>query len=97
MDEITLGIDVGIDMGSLVGSFIGSYDGKLEGLFLDCLLGYTDGKVLVSEKYIKLGLSDSKLIGTILVNVYGITLGLDVGIELGSLDESFGGSNDGKI
>ena len=37
------------------------------------------------------------MIGTILVYVDGITLGLDVGTELGSLDGSFGGSNDRNL
>ena len=58
---------------------------------------YVNGKVLISGEGIKMGLSYGKFIGTILRNVYVITLGVDVGIELGSLDESFGGSNDGKI
>ena len=35
--------------------------------------------------------------GTILVNLYGITLGIDVGIDLGYLDESFDVSNYGSL
>ena len=50
-----------------------------------------------SDEGIKLGLSDGKLFVTILRNIYGIILGLDVGRELRSLDESFDGSNDGKL
>ena len=42
-------------------------------------LGFTDGKVLGSDEGIKLGLSDVKVLGTILANVDGIILGLDVG------------------
>ena len=37
------------------------------------------------------------MIGTIFRNVYGITIGLDVGTELGSLDRSFDGYNYGKL
>ena len=37
------------------------------------------------------------MLGTILGNVDGITLSLDVGTELVSLDESFDGSNCGNI
>ena len=58
-------------------------------------LGSTDGKVLGSYECIKLGLYDSKLLGTILLNVDGTTHGLDVGTELGSLGGLFDGSNDG--
>ena len=49
-------------------------------------LGYTDGKVNVSDADIKLVYTDGKLIGSILRDVDGITLGLDVGTDLGSLD-----------
>ena len=37
------------------------------------------------------------MIGTILVDVDVIILGLDVGTELGSLDGSFDGYNDSKL
>ena len=37
------------------------------------------------------------MIGTILVNVDGITLGIDVGTELGSLYGYFDVFNDGKL
>ena len=40
---------------------------------------------------------DGKCIGTILVNVDIITLGIDVGTELGSLYRSFDGSNYGNL
>ena len=57
----------------------------------------TYDKALRSEKGIKLGSTDVKVLGTILVNIDGITLGLDIGTELGSLDGSFYGSNDGNL
>ena len=38
-----------------------------------------DCKVLGSDEGIKLALSDGKVIGDILGNLYGITLGFDVG------------------
>ena len=47
-----------ISQGSLDGSFDGSNDGKLEGLFLGESLGSTDVKVLGSDEFTKLGLSD---------------------------------------
>ena len=37
------------------------------------------------------------MLDTILANVDVITLGLDVGTKLGSLDESFDGSSVGKL
>ena len=51
---------------------------------------YNDGKVVGSDKGIKLGSIDGKMIGNILGNVDVITLGIDVGINLGSLYEPFG-------
>ena len=42
------------------------------------MIGYDEG--------IKLGYSDSKLLGTLLGNIYGITLGLDFGTDMGYLD-----------
>ena len=45
----------------------------------------------------ELGLSDGKLLGTILGNIYRTTLGVDIGTDLGSLDEPFDGSNYGKL
>ena len=49
-------------------------------------LGSTYGKVLGYNEGIKLRISYGKVFGTILVNVYGITLGLNDGIYLVSLD-----------
>ena len=43
-----------------------------------CSLGSTDGKVLVSDEGIKLGIFDCKLVGTILGNIDVITLALNV-------------------
>ena len=60
-------------------------------------LGYTYGKVLGSDEGIKLGLFDDKVLGNILVNVDGITLRLDIGTELGSLDVYFDGYNDDNL
>ena len=37
------------------------------------------------------------MLGTILDNVGGITIGIDVETDMGSLDVSFDGSNDGKL
>ena len=42
-------------------------------------MGYTYGKVLGSDEGIKMISNDGKVLGTILWNVYGITLSLDVG------------------
>ena len=47
---ITLGIDVITYQRSLEGSFDDSNDNKIEGLVLNDSLGYTDGKVLESDK-----------------------------------------------
>ena len=49
-------------------------------------MGYTDSKVHDSYEGIELGCNDGKVLGTILGNVYGITLGLDIVTELGFLD-----------
>ena len=57
----------------------------------------TDNKVLVSDESITLGLSNDKFLGTIFGDVDVITHRLNVGIELGSLDGSFGDSTDGKL
>ena len=53
--------------------------------------------MIVSDEGIKLGLYGGKIIGAILGNVDGITLLIDVGTKLGSLDSSFDGSNDRNI
>ena len=44
-----------------------------------------------------MGSNDGKVIGTVFGNKYGITLGLDIVIELGFLDVSFDGSNYGNL
>ena len=60
-------------------------------------MGCTDDKVIGSDEGIKLVSTDGKLLVTILGNVYGITLGIDVETDLGSLDGSFDRSNDSNI
>ena len=90
---VTLGLDVVTELGSLDGS----NDGLLEVLLLRGSLGYTDGKFLGFGEGIKLENIYGEVIGTILVNVDGIALGVDFGTELGSLYGSFDGSNDGKL
>ena len=50
-----------------------------------------------SSEGIKLGYNDGKVLENILWNLDEITLGIDVGKDLGSLDISFDGSNDGKL
>ena len=50
-----------------------------------------------SDKGIKRVSTDGKVIGIILGNVHGITLGLDVRTELSSLDGSVDGYNYGKL
>ena len=60
-------------------------------------MGSTDSKVPGSDKVIKLVLSDDKVIGTLLRDVYGMTSELDFGTDMGSLDGSFNGSNDDKL
>ena len=94
---ITLGIDIGTYLGSLDGSYDGSNDNQAEDLLLGDSLISTDGKVLGSYELIKLGLSYGGVIFTILGNIYVITLGIDVGTQLGSLDGFFDGSNNGNI
>ena len=84
--EITLGIVVVTELGFLEISYDGLHDGKLEGLLIGDSLGYSYDKVLGSDEVVKLGSNESKLFVTILVYVDGITHGIHVGIELGSLD-----------
>ena len=81
IDIITIWIDVGTDMGSLDGPIYGSNDSNLEGILILNLLWCTDGKVIGSYEGIKLELSDGKAIGTILWNVDGTSLGIDVGTQ----------------
>ena len=59
--------------------------------------GYTSGKVLGSDKAIKMKVYGTAVLGTILGDVYGITLCLYVETKPRSLDEYFDGLNDGKI
>ena len=47
-------------------------------------LGYTNGKVLGSDEGIKLRFFDGNVLRTILGNVDGIKLGIELGTELGS-------------
>ena len=97
VDVITLGIGVVIDLGSLDGYLDGYNYGNLEGLFVGGSLGYIDDKVIGSDEGIKLGYTDVKSIGVIPWNVYVTTLGIYFGTDLGSLCESFDGSNDVRI
>ena len=86
VDVITLGLDVGIDLESLDGYFGVSNDGKLEVLFIGGSLGSTYCEILGSDEGIKLVSTGGKVFSTILGNVDVSTFGLDVGIDLGSLD-----------
>ena len=97
VNGIKLVINVGTELGTLDGSFDISNDVNIEVLLLVVSLEYTDGKVLGSDEGIKLGLSYSKLIDTILLNVVGITLGIDDRTKLGSSGVSFDDYNDGKL
>ena len=97
VDGITLGLDVGTRLGSLDWLFDCYNDGNLEDLLLWDSLGSTDGKLLDSDVGIILVLSAGKVIGTILGNADRITLGIDVGTELVSLDVSFDCFNVGKL
>ena len=87
VDGITPGFDSGTYMAPLDRSFDGSNDDNLEGLFLEDSPGYTGGKFIGYNEGIKLGLFDVEVLGTLLRNVYGITLGFSVRTELGFLDE----------
>ena len=42
-------------------------------------MGYTDGKVHGSDEGIRLGSTNGKVLGTTLIDVDGIILGIDVG------------------
>ena len=41
-------------------------------------MGTTDGKLIGSDKFINLGSTDGKVLGAILGNVGGITLGINI-------------------
>ena len=84
-------------MVSLDGSFDGSNDGNLQGLLYVDSLGYPDGKFHGSYEGIKLVCTDGKVIGTILIYLDGIILGIDVVKQLGSLDGLFNGSDDENL
>ena len=73
---------LGTYLDSLGASFDGSGYVKLEGLFLWFLLRHTDVKALVYDEGIKLVSTGGKFIGTIPGNIYGITLGIDIGTKL---------------
>ena len=79
VDGITLGLDIGTELGFVHGSFDGSNDVKLECLLLVDSLGSTDGKMIGSDRCIKLGCNDVKVLENVLGNVDGIIFGLDVG------------------
>ena len=66
-------------MGSFDISFDCSNAGKLEGILIWGSLVYTDGKVPRYHEFINLGSTDGKVLGTILVNIDGITPGIDIG------------------
>ena len=53
--------------------------------------------MLGTDEGIKLVFPGGKVLGTILRNIEGITLGVDVGTKLISLDGYFNVSNDGKL
>ena len=78
----------GTDLVSLDASFDGSYDVMLERIFILGTLESTHVRVLGSDESVKMVLSSYKVRGTIFGNVHVITLGLDVGTEIGSLDGS---------
>ena len=50
-----------------------------------------------SDEGIKLRSTADKVLGATIGNVYGITRGLGVGTEMGSLDDSFYGYNHDKL
>ena len=97
VDGTKLGRDVGTVLGSLDGSFDGSTDVNLEGLLLGDALICPDGNVIGSDIFTKIDFLILKCLELCSVNKYGITLALDVGIELFSFYGSFDCSNDGKL
>ena len=97
VNEITLVLDVGTQLGCCDKLFDGSNNGKLEGLLRGGSLVSTGGKVIGSDKVIQLGLSSVFLLGNILGNDEGITIFIEVGQKLRSLDEPFDVYNDVKF
>ena len=85
VDEIIFVIDVGTVLGSLDGSFDGYNGGHYDIFRIGDSKRSTDGKVIGYDENINVRLSISKVLVTILGNVDGITLDIDVGTELGSL------------
>ena len=83
IDVFIHGLDVGTYLSSLDGYLDGFKYNKLEGLWFTDSLVPTDSKVPGSDEGIKLVSKDGKVLGNILVNVDVITIGLDVGTELG--------------
>ena len=79
VDRITPGIDIETYMVSLDGYFDSYNDGKFEGLLIGDSLESTYGKVFGSNEGIKLGSTDGEVLGIIIRDVDGITIGLDVG------------------
>ena len=59
--------------------------------------GYTVVKLLGYDEGIKRGSTGGKVFGAILGNLDIITLGVDIGTELGFLDGSFYCSNESKL
>ena len=94
---ISIGLDFGTDLGSIDRCFDDYNDGKLEGLLLFSSLKATVGKVIGTDEGIKLGYPYGEVFIIKLGEVYGIKLGLDVRIYMGSLDGPFDGCNIGKI
>ena len=90
-DVITFGYDVVTELLYLYISFDGSTDGNLGGVFLGDSLVSTDDNKFGTNERIKLGLFDDEVLVTLLGNIVRITLGIDVGIELGSINVSFDG------
>ena len=60
-------------------------------------MGYINGKIIGYDEFIKVGFTDGIVLSTILGDVDGITLELDVGTWLGSSDGSFDGYNNGMF
>ena len=60
-------------------------------------MAYTAVRSFGSDEDIKMGYTNGKVLVTLLVNVYGITLGIDAGIDLGSLDRYFDDSYDDTL
>ena len=86
VDGIFIGLDFGTELGSLDEYFDGFTDGELEVLLLGDSMVSTDGEVIGPDKGIDLLSTYDEVLGTILGNLDGITLGIDVGTGLESLD-----------